>query len=65
MDYDDAITQVVDVLKADKSIVQPWRNYAIKAAAEMQAFVRMGLTATNRQPPDVPVFPRPHPVART
>ena len=62
MDYDAAITEIVDVLKADKAVVQPWKNYALKAANEMQAFVRMGLTTTNRQPPDAPVFPRPKPI---
>jgi hypothetical protein len=62
MDYDTAIADIVAVLKADKRVTQPWRNYGLKAANELQAFIRMGLTTTDRQPPDAPVFPPPRPL---
>ncbi len=62
MDYDELINDIVVFLKQDKRVALPWRNYGLKAANELQAFVRMGLTMTNRQPPDAPVFPRPRPL---
>src|SRR5438270_836185 len=49
MHYDQYIQELVDVLKADKSIVQPWRNYAIKHFQEGLADVHMGKTTTNRE----------------
>ncbi len=54
MNYDAIITEMSETTKADKTITQPWRNYALKALAEYQAFVRMGKTTTNRQPDDLP-----------
>lgn len=61
MNYDAAIQEIIDVIKADKSIVQPWRNKASSRLEEVQAFVRMGKTTTNRQPDDLPPmeFARP------
>src|SRR5256885_8922242 len=50
MHYDQYIQELVDVLKADKSIVQPWRNYAIKHFQEGLADVHMGKATTNREP---------------
>lgn len=50
-DYDDDITGLTDILKSDKSIIQPWRNKAIARLEEAQAFIRMGKTTTNLRPP--------------
>ena len=56
MDYDQSIQEIISVLKADKSVIQPWRNYAIKHLMEAQAHVKMGLTTTNREPDDHPAM---------
>ena len=50
MNYDEAVQQVIAVIKADKRIVQPWRNKAVARMEEAQAFVRMGLSTTYEQP---------------
>ena len=42
MNYDQEINKLVEAIKADKSIVQPWRNKAVSSLEESQAFVRMG-----------------------
>lgn len=46
-DYDAAVHTFIEQIKADKSIVQPWRNKACSRLEEVQAFVRMGKTTTN------------------
>ena len=48
MDYNRNISELIEAIKADKSILQPWRNKAIARVEEAQAFVRMGLTSTTR-----------------
>ena len=50
MSYDEEIQTLIDAIKADKAIVQPWRNYAIKHLMETQAHIRMGKTTTHRSP---------------
>lgn len=42
MNYDQEITDLVEAIKADKSIVQPWRNKASARLEEAQAFVKYG-----------------------
>lgn len=51
MNYDQELNAIAEEVKTDKSIVQPWRNYALKAANEMQAFIKMGKTTSPLQPP--------------
>lgn len=50
MNYDAQITDLITAIKADKSIIQPWRNYAIKAANEMISFIEKGQRTTNMRP---------------
>lgn len=42
MNRDKVITDLIAEIKADKSIVQPWRNKAVARLQEAQAFERMG-----------------------
>jgi len=51
MNHDATIQAIIKDIKADVSIVQPWRNYAIKSMNEAQAFVRMGKTTTYAEAP--------------
>lgn len=51
MNYDEAITQMINELKADKSIAQPWKNYATSDLLRVQAVIRMGKTVTKQEPP--------------
>ena len=48
--YELAINDLIEHIKADKGIVQPWRNKAISRMEEATAFIRMGLTTTYREP---------------
>jgi len=54
--YTPAINTFIEQIKADKSIVQPWRNYALKHLQEALAEIRMGLTTSNAKP-DEPADP--------
>ncbi len=38
------IQTIIEAHKAEKSVIQQWRNYAVKALGEAQAFVKMGKT---------------------
>ncbi|HVB24101.1 MAG TPA: hypothetical protein VNG51_19340 [Ktedonobacteraceae bacterium] len=60
MNYDAAFITFIEQIKADKSIVQPWRNKACARLEEVQAFVRMGKTTTYEKPPE-PVCNCPDP----
>ncbi len=51
MNYDQTISELLATIKADKTIIQPWRNKAHARLEEAQAFIRMGRTSTNIQPP--------------
>lgn len=51
MNYDQQINNLAESIKADKSIIQPWRNKAVARLEEVQAFVRMGSTSTNMPMP--------------
>lgn len=51
MNYEQQINRIIETLKADKSIVQPWRNKATARLEESMAFVRMGRTTTGIKPP--------------
>lgn len=42
--YDLALNDIIEHIKADKGIVQPWRNYAIKHLMEAQAHICKGLS---------------------
>ena len=55
--YEIAIDDMIEHIKADKSIIQPWRNDAIAQLRRAKAFIRMGLTSTNRT--DLPSDPEP------
>lgn len=50
--YDAVIYEVIETIRADKSITQPWRNYAIKHFQEGLASARMGKTTTNVARPE-------------
>lgn len=50
--YQQKINALIEEIKADKSIVQPWRNYATKALSEAQAFLVMGGISTYRSAPE-------------
>jgi len=52
MNYDQAITEMLAAIKADKSLAQPWKNYASSDLARVQAVIRMAQTATNLKPPE-------------
>lgn len=48
MNYDQEINRIAEAIRADKSIVQPWRNKAAARLEEAQAFIRMGLTTSSQ-----------------
>lgn len=48
--YTSAIFTFIEQIKADKTIVQPWRNKAVARLEEVSAFVRMGKTTTYLSP---------------
>ncbi len=52
MTYDQKITDLLAEIKADKSVIQPWRNKAVARIEEAQAFVRMGKTSTSASVPN-------------
>lgn len=52
MNHNDEIIQLIKYVKADKSIVQPWRNKAVARLEEAQAFIKMGQSTTNLKPPE-------------
>lgn len=47
MNYNQPINDLVEEIKLDKSILQPWRNKAIARLQEAQAFVWMGSKVSN------------------
>jgi len=51
LNYDQEINKIVEAIKADKSIAQPWRNKASARLEEVRAFVRMGLQTTYAKNP--------------
>ena len=53
--------QLIEGLKADKSIAQPWKNYAISDASRLLAIIEKGKRVTNRTPP--PEMPQHEEVA--
>lgn len=55
-DYAAALATFGEQIKNDKDIVQPWRNYALKALNEVQAYTHIGLSTTNRKVEDLPVM---------
>lgn len=52
MNYDQVITDMQAAIKADKSLMQPWKNYASKELSIAQALIRMGKTSTSLKPPE-------------
>lgn len=54
MNYDQEITRLIEEIKADKSLAQPWKNYASKELHVAQSLIRMGKTTTNRAPDNAP-----------
>lgn len=66
MDYDQTINEMVGSLQSDKTLMQPYKNYAVSDARRLQAVIRMAKTTTNIKPPeDMPApagrFPSPRP----
>ena len=57
MNYDQTITELVEAIRVDKSIIQPWRNKAVARLEEAQAFVRMGKTSTMSFSDEIVQFP--------
>lgn len=49
MNYDQQITHLIEAIKADKSIIQPWRNKAVARLEEAHAFIRMGKTSSGQR----------------
>lgn len=54
MNYDQEITRLIEEIKADKSLAQPWKNYASKELHVAQSLIRMAKTTTNRAPDNAP-----------
>jgi len=52
MNYDQAITEMLAAIKADKSLAQPWKNYAASDLARVQAVIRMAKNTVNKTPPE-------------
>lgn len=50
--YTPAINTFIEQIKGDKSIVQPWRNYALKHLGEALADIHEGQRVTNLTPPE-------------
>lgn len=61
MNYDQEIQKIVDAMKADKTILQPYKNYAAKAAEEVKAWIRMGKTTTLQRYESEPICTCPSP----
>jgi len=51
MNYDQIITDLVEAIKADKSLMQPFKNYATSDLLRVQAVVRMANQTTLLEPP--------------
>lgn len=54
MNYDQEITRLIEAIKGDKSLAQPWKNYATKELHVAQSLIRMAKTTTNRAPDNAP-----------
>lgn len=51
MDVTKQIQSLIDSLKAEKSMAQPWKNYAVSDAIRLQAVIAQGLSSSNQKPP--------------
>jgi hypothetical protein len=47
MDIPTIMQHLIDELKADKQMAQPYRNYAVSDAIRLQAVIRQGMVTTN------------------
>lgn len=55
MNYDEHISQLIEALKDDQSLAQPYKNYLISDAKRLQIAIRGAKTiAFNQPPPDMP-----------
>jgi hypothetical protein len=52
MNYDLAIQEIIDVIKADKSLAQPYKNFAVSDGLRWKAVVAAARNTTNREAPD-------------
>jgi hypothetical protein len=52
MDITKQMQSLIDSLKADKTMAQPYKNYAISDALRLQAVIERGVGTTNQKPPD-------------
>lgn len=49
--YDPAFHSLIEAVKADKDIAQPWRNKVVSRLDEVQAILEKGQRMTNIKPP--------------
>jgi hypothetical protein len=52
VNYDLAIQEIIDVIKADKSLAQPYKNFAVSDGLRWKAVVAAARNTTNREAPD-------------
>ena len=51
MNYDQQITNLINDLKTNTDVIQPYKNYAVSDLLRVQAVIRMGKTTSNLTPP--------------
>ena len=51
MNYDFEINRLIEIIKTDKTLTQPWRNYAVKYGCEMQMAISMAKRMTHLEAP--------------
>jgi hypothetical protein len=66
-DYEKVLADVVNDIRADKSIMQPWKNKAMARIQEAAVFVDHGKKISLAKPPEGlpsagPKFPTPQPL---
>lgn len=59
MESKTAITKLIEALRADKTMVQPYKNYALSDALRLEAVIEKGLGTTMRKPPEDMVITNP------
>ena len=63
MNINAELQPIIEEIKADKSIIQPYKNYALKAAEELKAWIHMGQTTTTQKYNQEPICTCPGPGA--
>jgi len=60
MNYDQHLTELIDGLKADTKLAQPYKNYLLSDAKRLQVSIRGTQTiAIQQPPPDIANQPAP------